>query len=120
FRSWLAPPPNAAYAQAMEVLRELEAVDGFELAKHLHCLRIGGVWRGIEPRELEWVADPRGGEIEYERSEIRARDLRRSTREEVGVLVLRPEPIAHPRPETTRASAPLVGRSARDADGFEA
>ena len=95
-------------------------IERVELAQQLLCLRERARRRRIDPRQLERIVNAGGGEIERERREIGAGDLRRRVREEMRRLVLRPQAIADAGSEPPGATATLVGRRARDAHRLEA
>jgi len=78
-------------------------------------VRVGRGRGRVEPDQLRRVGDAGRRQLERQRGEVGGEDLGRVVRQEVVLLVLRPEADADAGAQAAGAAAPLVGRGARDA-----
>ena len=94
-------------------------VEGVQTSEQFARLLIGRLRRRIEPAQLLRVRHVPGGEVQCQWREVGLEDLGRRLGFQRCLRALGPKPVAHARPQSSRASAALVGRCARHAQGLE-
>ncbi len=94
-------------------------VDGLDLAQQRGGLGQRGDGRRIEKGERAGIGDAPGRAVEHQAGEVRRQDLRLGEGFERAGARFLPEPVADARLGSAGAAAPLVGRRAGDAHGFQ-